>query len=128
MAVIRDVISVVDDIKPNAFGDEVKVRWLSALEGRIMADVLLLAQGEYPLPYVCPDDLPATLLVRLPHDDIYELWLQAQIDFANGEFDKYANTFVMFNAAWDNFARWFANTYAPAQGYDLLMQRGMCQV
>jgi hypothetical protein len=125
MAVIRDVIGFVDDIKPNAFGDEVKVGWLSSVEGRVMADVLLLAQGEFVLPFVCPGDLGVRLLVSSPHDDLYGFWLLAQVDFANGEFDRYANSYAMFNAAWDNFARWFGSTYAPAQGYDLSLRRAI---
>jgi len=54
------------------------------------------------------------LLVKYPHDKIYGAYLIAKVDFANGEYDKYANTMTMFNAFWGEFSRWFARVYCPA--------------
>jgi len=117
---ICDVIDWVDEVKPNAFSDNVKVSWLNALEGRLQADVLLLA----PLPpYDADADMESTLLIEPPHDDLYGLWLSAKIDEANGEYAKYANTLAVFNGHYDNFVRWFADTYAPAQGYNTGLTR-----
>ena len=54
------------------------------------------------------------LLVEPPHHKLYGQYLIAMIDYANGEYDKYANTMQMFNAFWGEFMRWFARVYAPA--------------
>ena len=54
------------------------------------------------------------MLVRPPHDKLYRSYLTAKIDFANGEYDKYANTAMMFNSDFGEFMRWFALTYRPA--------------
>lgn len=39
------------------------------------------------------------------------------IDYENGEYNRYANTSQMFNAAWNDFVAWFAEKYRPADGY-----------
>ena len=116
---IGKVIERVDAVKPNAFDSETKVEWLNALEGRIAADVFLMAAEEIvQLHYSWPADQDTELLVASPHDDIYGLWLQAKIDEANGEYNKYQNTMQIYNEHFGDFVRWFASTYEPAQGYE----------
>lgn len=194
---ITDVIAYVDKIKPNAFTDEDKFRWISEVEGMVATEVFLLDPGEFR-PYVLdavytaagacfptsdtirlrepvPDDFsaggllslmggsiyranggsrkyriakisddgheitldgasfPATgldedtapwtltfdgsdivLMVRPPHDKIYAAYLVAQIDFANGEYNKYQNTLAMFNGFWGEYCRWYARHFRPA--------------
>ena len=41
-------------------------------------------------------------------------YLEARVDYANGEYDKYQNTMQMFNAFFGEFVRWFATIYSPA--------------
>lgn len=115
---IQDVIDLVDEVKPNAFTSKVKLAWISALEGRLAADVFLLAPVEIAaLQYQYPDDLNTELLVAPPHDDIYALYLQAKIDEGNGEYNKYQNTMQIYNGYFGSFLRWFAGLYDPVQGY-----------
>lgn len=115
---LREAIERVDEIKPNAFSSAVKTDWINALEGRIAADVLLLAPAEVKqLRYTYPEDQNTELLVDPPHDDIYTLWLAAKIDEANGEYNKYQNTMQIYNEHFGDFVRWFASTWEPAQGY-----------
>lgn len=115
---LREAIERVDEIKPNAFSSAVKTDWVNALEGRIAADVLLLAPAEVKqLRYTYPEDQNTELLVDPPHDDIYTLWLAAKIDEANGEYNKYQNTMQIYNEHFGDFVRWFASTWEPAQGY-----------
>jgi len=116
---IRDVIAWVDEIKPNAFSEDVKTEWVSNLEGRIAADVFLLGDAAVLAPrYVFPQDQDAVLLVKFPHDDIYKYWVQAKVDEANGEYNKYHNTLAIFNNHYSNFLVWFKTTYDPEHGYD----------
>lgn len=115
---LREAIERVDEIKPNAFSSAVKTDWINALEGRIAADVLLLAPAEIAqLRYAYPADQNTELLIDPPHDDIYTLWLAAKIDEANGEYNKYQNTMQIYNEHFGDFVRWFASTWDPAQGY-----------
>lgn len=115
----RKAITRADETKPNAFSEEVKFEWLRALEGRIAADVFLLAKSELDtvtdLKY--PADLDSELIVEPPHDELYIRYLQARIDEQNGEYNRYADSRQLYNEAYGNFVRWFARTYEPAQGY-----------
>ena len=118
MSTIKEIIARVDEIKPNAFPVKTKMGWLSALDGKIAADVMLMSITEIRnLQYQHPQDLKSEPLVTYPHEDIYDFYLAAMIDRSNGEDDKYQNSMEMFNAAYGNFVRWFAGTYDPAQGY-----------
>ena len=114
---IQEAINWADEMKPNAFTSKVKLAWLNALEGRIPADVFLMAPAEIAVLRYTEEDMEAELLVAPPHDDIYTLWLQAKIDEANGEYNKYVNSMQIYNEHFGNFVRWFASLYEPAQGY-----------
>ncbi len=118
MATIQEIIERVDDTKPNAFSQKTKMAWIAELDGKIAADVMLMDISEIrQLKYAHPQELDSEPLVGFPHDSIYDLWLGAKIDFANGEYNKYQNSMEQFNAHYGNFVRWFAASYAPAQGY-----------
>lgn len=113
---VRAAIDRVDAIKPNAFSDAQKLQWLKEIEGRIAADVLLIWHYE-TVKDMLPTSMTDELLLEGHYEDVYYYWLEAHIDEANGEYDKYANTMALFNSAYKNFVRWFAETYEPAQGY-----------
>ena len=110
---LGEVISYVDGIKPNAFTNEDKTRWINEAEGMVQTDVLLLAPEEI-ITYNFENDREAELLVRPPFDKIYAAYLVAMIDFANGEYNKYQNTYQMFNAHFGAFTNWFVTNYKPA--------------
>lgn len=113
---LADVISRVDGIEPNAYTNDQKTAWVNEVEGKVYTEVFLLTPYEFrPLTYA--DDSGTTLAVMPPHDKLYPLYLQAMVLYANGEYDRYTNAMAMFNAAWGEFVRWFARTYAPADGY-----------
>lgn len=115
MSTLQEVIARVDEIKPNAFSDEIKVSWLNALEGRIVVDVFQLPRAEAIARHHTEEDLGQELLVKFPHDDIYEAWLAAKIDFANGEYEKYQNSMAMYNELYEDFVQLIAMRYNPAQ-------------
>lgn len=114
---LREVIDMVDDVKPNAFETATKIAWLNRLEGTLASEVFLLAPAEVRQLQYTADDLDTELLVDPPYDDIYVLWLEAKIDEANGEYNKYQNTMQIYNARRADFVAWFCQTWDPAQGY-----------
>ena len=94
----------------------------------ISADGIVLDAGTFDFtdntPYSTAlkcDGSGSILLVEPPHCKIYPEYIMARIDYANGEYDKYANTMQMFNAFWGEFSRWFARMYRPAD-----MKKGRC--
>ena len=114
---IREVIAQVDDVKPNAFETATKISWLNKLEGTLASEVFLMAPAEVQQLQYTTSDMDAELLVGAPYDDIYGLWLEAQIDRTNGEYNKYQNTMQFYNARRADFVTWFCQTWDPAQGY-----------
>ena len=117
MATIREIIEQVDLQKPNAFPQNSKLHWIAQLDGKVAQNVLLMGVEELQqFHYRYPEDLNREPLVGFPHDDLYVLWLEAQIDARNGEWNRYQNTIELYNAAYGNYVEWFANTYRPAEG------------
>ena len=115
---VRDAIAAADAVKPNAFSEEAKFQWLRRLEGRLQAEVFLMAPAqirELDLQY--PEDMDRELLVDSPYDELYPLYLEAKIDAENGEYNKYANSSAIFNDYYSQFSCWFLQAYDPVQGY-----------
>lgn len=110
---VGKAIEFVDAIKPNAFTEAQKTKWLSDCEGMVQTQVLLFAPAEV-IFYAWPEDKEIEMLVQPPHDKLYLSYLCALIDFANGEYDRYQNSMQVFNAEFSEFVRWFARTYRPA--------------
>lgn len=113
---LSELFGYVDEIKPNAFSNERKTVWLNELEARIQRDVLLRWPGGM-VRYRWPEDAGASPLLDAPDDAVYRHWLEAMIDYANGEYDKYQSTSAIFNRMWDEFVCRFATAWRPADGY-----------
>lgn len=74
------------------------------------------ACGWTELPKVAeafPEDGDLPLLVVGPHDRLYDLYLMAQLDFYNREYDNYNNSVTAFNAALDEWRQGYHRTYLP---------------
>ena len=74
----------------------------------------LTERSEPPAPFSV-DDLEAAPRVAFPHDDLYVKWLCAQIDYYNGDFDRYNNAMVMFNNGYQAFADSYNRAHLPRQ-------------
>ena len=57
--------------------------------------------------------LETELIVPSPYDDIYIKWLEAQIDYHNGEIGKYSNSMTMYNSAYSAFDRHYNRNNMP---------------
>ena len=115
---LTKLIGDIDEEKPNAFSNKQKTRWINQLERRIQAKVFLWDVTTLCVQHTWPEteaDPDPELLVDGAYEEMYEHWLEAQIDYKNGEYDKYENSMEMFNSVWHEFAAWFINTYHPAE-------------
>ena len=110
---LSDVISSVDEIKPNAFSNEMKTKWINEVEGMVQTQVFLMVPMGL-VQYTYDRDKDSILLVDPPHDKLYPAYLEAKIDYANGEYNKYQNTMQMFNSFFSEFMRWYADNWRPA--------------
>lgn len=68
---------------------------------------------KYPYSEYTEADLTKKLIASAPYDDIYIKWLEAKIDYANGEYQKYNNSALAFNEAYQRFARAYHREHRP---------------
>ena len=118
MSTFAEIIERVDQNKPNAFEEMEKLRWLTELDGKIAIEVLMLnliAVRKLPRGDAA---LSCEPLVSYPYEDMYDRWLEAKIDYHNGEYSAYQNAMEAYNTAYNGFVNWFLNTYDPVQGYE----------
>lgn len=102
---VSDVINYVDAMEPNAYSSVQKARWIEECEGIVWQRAFLLQ------PIKFPDRPPWTVMeeelgLAAPHDKVYTRYLQAQIHYANGEYERYASSMQMFNAALSELLQW----------------------
>ena len=113
---ILNAIGGIDALKPNTYGQDIKLRWLSDLDGLIKKQIIDVHEGGENFPFdMYNDDTPldTQLLVPHPYDDIHIKWLEASIDYANGEYGKYNNSITMYNAAYSAFEKYYNRTHMP---------------
>lgn len=113
---IIEVINQIDALKPNTYSPENKIKWLSNLDGIIKREIIDTHEGADAVVFNgYNEETPheTVLLVPAPYDDIYIKWLEAQIDYANAEYGKYANSMVMYNNAYSAFVNWYNRNHMP---------------
>ena len=115
-----DVIAFVDSIKPNVFSDAAKLQWINEVESHIWTEVMLNAPLEYAA--ITEDTMDGNLLAPAPHSEVYWPYLCALIDFANGDYDRYANTLELYNLRMRRYMRWYTDKYRPADGVSTASQ------
>ena len=116
MSTFKEIITRVDEIKPNAFSETTKLNWLTSLNGKLAIDIFLMDIAEVrELPYGA-DAIDREPLVGFPHEEVYDEYLAAKIDAANGEVSEYQNRMQIYDAYYTNFVSWFKATYDPVQG------------
>lgn len=98
---------------PAEIDDTILLDWLNQLEGQILHEIFLLALSEITPYSATPTE---ALAAPYPYDGIYLLWMEAQVDFANGEYERYTNTMQRYNVAWNDLARHIAKCIRPVYG------------
>lgn len=106
---IMEAIGRVDELKPNAWSQAEKVRWLSEVDARIRTLIMDGREGVFtPVYSYDPEyDLGSELLAPPPFDSMYLRWLEAQIDYHNEELDGYNAAMELFDAAFEAYRNWY---------------------
>ena len=113
---IMDALYRIDELKPNSYSQTEKIQWLSSLDGVIKSESIDTHEGGESVVfkgYGEDAELTTVLLVPAPYDDIYLRWLEAQIDYANGEYGKYNNSLTAYNDAYILYQRYYNRTHMP---------------
>lgn len=113
---LRELLAHVDTIRPNAYTDKEKIDMVNTIEGRIYEGIYKTKEG-FDLTFVPFEEggEERELSVQIPFTDIYVYYLASQIDFYNGDVDRYNDSIVLFHNAWDEFAAWHIANNKPKQ-------------
>jgi len=100
----REMIDRVDTLRPNACTDAEKLRWLRRLDEQVHAELLLTHEGAPAAPAAQYSGTSELLVAEKYGDELYSAYLSAQIDFANGEIERYNRSAALFSQAWRQLA------------------------
>ena len=95
---ISEAIGRIDSLMHNTYSDHDKRKWLSNVDGQIKLQLVDTHDGASGTPF-------------RPYGD--QDYLQAQMHYHNGEFDRYNNAIAMFQSCFDSFANHYRRTHTP---------------
>jgi trehalose utilization protein len=113
---IIQAINRLDALIFNTYEQSDKVEWLSRLDSMVKKQIIDTHEGADEVTFTGYDDntdKQTELLVPAPHDEIYLRWLEAQIHYHNGEYDKYNNAIIMFNTAYEAYQAYYTRNHLP---------------
>lgn len=99
---ITKAIERADELRPNPFSEEQKIRWLSELDGKIAVEIF---KNEEFKDYDYTQDTEKELLAKEPYCDIYLFYLVAMIDFFGRDYGDYNNSIAMFNENYSSYVK-----------------------
>ena len=125
---VNKAIEIIDGLRPNAYGEEDKFRWINELDGKVKRLVFQwnekyiqeleiqhksgkITEEKYnelideTKPYAYPDDMDKELLIPPPFDDVYVLYLESMIDYYNREYGNYNNSATMFETRFSEYKK-----------------------
>lgn len=107
---IKEAIAFARKLSGNAIDDDTLCRWLSELDGRLMLDFY---KGSEWMSYSVPQDEEHDLLIPFPWDEMYVHYLEAMVYYSNGEFERYRNSYEMYNKKELEYRQWYARNQFP---------------
>ena len=113
---IIEAINRLDSLKHNTYKQNDKIRWLSKLDLMVKKQIIDTHEGAEAISfngYTEDTDINTELLVPAPYDEVYLRWLEAQIDYHNGEYDNYSNAIIMFNTEFESYAAYYNQNHRP---------------
>ena len=113
---ITEAINRIDGLKHNTYSQSDKVDWLSRLDSMVKKHIIDTHEGAEEVNLTGYDDstdFSTELLVPAPYDEVYLRWMEAQIDYHNGEYNKYNNAILMFNTAYEAYQNYYNRTHMP---------------
>lgn len=106
---ISEAISLAEHRTGQVVEQALQLRWLSTLDGQIALEFY----GADAWTAYGTDDLSCELLIPLPWDIAYSYYISALTYHTNGEYDRYANEWALFEAEIEKFKRFVRRTNDP---------------
>ena len=112
---ISEAINQLDELKHNTYTQSNKVQWLSRLDAMVKKQIIDTHEGEEVIfnGYDDSTDMNTELLIPAPYDEVYLRWMEAQIDYHNGEYGKYNNSMELFNTSYNAYQNEYNRTHMP---------------
>jgi hypothetical protein len=113
---LREILTTIDQIRPNAYTDAEKIAMLNTIEGRVYTDIFQKAEefeGAF-IPFEEGQE-ERELAVPVPFTELYIFFLMSRIDFLNGDSGRYNDTMVLLQNAWDEYAAYYRENNKPKQ-------------
>lgn len=104
---LAQVIAQVNEEKPNSFSPDKLTSFINEIEAEVREQL-----GQTGKPYDYKDDSNIDLLAKPPYDKLYKSYLKAMIDYANEEYDSYANNQAQHVSDFQEFVDYVVRTGA----------------
>lgn len=121
---IIDAVNALNKLKHNTYSTGEKILWLSKVDGMVKRLIIDTHEGGEMINFTgydenTPED--TELLVPAPYDTVYLRWLEAQVDYHNGEYGKYNNAIMLYNTEFQAYADDYNRSHMP-----LTKKSGFC--
>lgn len=113
MTTITQVLRRLAATASDRLSEERKARWLTELDGRIFTEVTGSDEPDRAPVTDWPEQADAPLLAGAPYEGLYELWLQANVEFALGNYADYNDLVGRFDGLYDAFRAHWRQTHRP---------------
>ncbi len=97
-------IEIFDGNRANAVPLETKVEWISQLDMKISAELLIPRGADIFSGYTIETPLTEELKAPEEYADIYTLYLNMKLDLMNGEIARHNNSALLFNRMFKEMA------------------------
>ena len=114
---VREILVMVDQLRPNAYTDKEKIAMLNTIEGRVYTDIMSKADDGLNWTFIPFEEgqEERELVVPVPFTELYIFFLMSRIDFLNGDSGRYNDTMVLLQNAWDEYAAYYRENNKPKQ-------------
>ena len=116
---IAQAIRRLDSLVFNTYAPSEKIEWLSQLDSMVKKQIIDTHESAERISFTGYDentDQNTDLLVPAPYDEMYLLWMETKIHYYNGEYDKYNNAIIMFNAVFEDYKAYYTRNHKPVSG------------
>lgn len=112
---IEEVINRIDYLKPNGYSKTDKIKWINNLEWIIKKELVDTHNATSSFNGYNSDTNTNTKLIISDtcYDDIYIYYIEAQIDYVNGEYQKYNNSIIRFNEMYSALSNSYNREHLP---------------
>lgn len=116
---IAELLSKINDEKPNSFGDARLISFINEVEADVAEQLII-----DPAPvYNVDTDRSTSLLADAPYDRLYVSYVKAMVDYANEEYASYQNNQVQHTQDFRDFIDYIVRNGLVADEDDPMPKR-----